>query len=99
MFNPEMMQKLQSLKQQAEESKNKLSQTVITEEAGGRLVEITMNGNRELQSLKINADLATMDKEDLEDLVSVALKRVLDKVNAINEQEVMSSAQSLFPGM
>jgi len=94
-----MMQKLQSLKQQAEESKNKLSQTVITEEAGGRLVEITMNGNRELQSLKINADLATMDKEDLEDLVSVALKRVLDKVNAINEQEVMSSAQSLFPGM
>ena len=40
-----------------------------------------------------------MEKEDLEDLITVALQRAVDQANAINEQEVMSSAKHLFPGM
>lgn len=94
-----MLNKLQDLKRQAEESKSKLDETVITEDAGGGLIRISMNGNRQLQSLEINTDLQSIEKEDLEDLITVALNRVLDKVNEINEKEVMSSAQSLFPGM
>lgn len=94
-----MLNKLQDLKKQADESKSRLDAITITEDAGGGLVRITMNGNRKLKSLEINADLNSIDKEDLEDLISVALEKVLDKVNEMNEQEVMSSAQSLFPGM
>ena len=94
-----MLNKLQDLKKQADESKSRLDAITITEDAGGGLVRITMNGNRKLESLEINADLNSIDKEDLEDLISVALEKVLDKVNEMNEQEVMSSAQSLFPGM
>lgn len=40
-----------------------------------------------------------METEDLEDLLSVALKRALDKANEINEKEVMSSAKNMFPGI
>ncbi len=94
-----MLNKLQDLKKQADESKSRLDAITITEDAGGGLVRITMNGNRKLKSLEINADLNSIEKEDLEDLISVALEKVLDKVNEMNEQEVMSSAQSLFPGM
>ena len=93
-----MLTKLQGMQAQAETSKSKLNELYVTEDAGGGLVRITMNGNRKLESLEINADLSTIDKEDLEDLFSVALTRVLDKVNKINEQEVMSSAQALFSG-
>lgn len=99
MFNNDMLNKLQDLKKQAEESKARLDEITITEDAGGGLVRISMNGNRKLKSLEINTDLTSIDKEDLEDLISVALGKVLDKVNEINEQEVMSSAQSLFPGI
>ena len=99
MFNEEMLNKLSSLKRQSEESKDRLDEMIITEESGGGLIEVSMNGNRKLQAIKINADVSSIENEDLEDLLTVAFNRVLDKVNDINEKEVMSSAQSLFPGM
>jgi hypothetical protein len=99
MFNNEMLQKLQQMKSHADESKTRLGSLKITEESGGGLVRITMDGNRNLESVEINANINTLEKEDLEDLLVVAFKRTLDKVNEINEKEVMSSAQNLFPGM
>ena len=99
MFTPDMLEKLQHLKQQSEESKEKLNGTLITEDAGGGLVRITLNGNRELKGLEINGSLNDLDKSDLEDLLTVAFNRALGKVNELNEQEVMSSARNLFPGM
>jgi hypothetical protein len=98
MFNQDMLHKLEGLKQEAEESKLRLEAMEISEEAGGGLVRITLNGNRKVKSLEINADLKSLDKSDLEDLIVVALERALDRANAVNESEVMSSARALFPG-
>jgi len=95
----DLMAKLMAMKELAEKSKEKLDNVLIEGEAGGGLVVITMNGNRIVKSIKINTDLKLMEAEDLEDLISVAMQRVLEKVNAINEQEVMSSSKNLFPGM
>ena len=99
MLNNDLINKLQDLKRQSEESKSRLAEMEITEESGNGLIRISMNGNRELKSVKINADVTQFENEDLEDLICVAFNRALDKVNEINEREVMSSAQSLFSGM
>lgn len=99
MFNNDLINKLSELKRQSEDSKARLAELEITEEAGNGLVRVSMNGNRELKSVKINADVSQFETEDLEDLISVAFNRALDKVNELNEKEVMSSAQSLFSGM
>ena len=99
MLNNDLINKLQDLKRQSEDSKERLADLEISEEAGNGLVRVEMNGNRELKSVKINADVSQFDNEDLEDLICVAFTRALDKVNELNEKEVMSSAQSLFSGM
>lgn len=99
MLNNDLINKLQDLKRQSEESKTRLADLEISEEAGNGLVRVSMNGNRELKSVQINADLSQFEKEDLEDLICVAFNRTLDKVNEMNEKEVMSSTQSLFSGM
>ena len=99
MLNNDLINKLQDLKKQSEDSKSRLAEIEISEEAGNGLIRISMNGNRELKSVKINADLKQFENDDLEDLICVAFNRALDKVNELNEQEVMSSAQSLFSGM
>jgi len=99
MLNTDLINKLQNLKQQSEESKTRLAELEITEEAGSGLIRISMNGNRELKSVEINADLSQFDKEDLEDLMCVAFNRALEKVNELNENEVMSSAQSILSGI
>jgi len=99
MFGSDMLSKLSAMKQMADESKSKLDNLTVEGESGSGLVVITLTGNRELKSIKINADIKLMETEDLEDLLSVALKRAMDKANELNEKEVMSSAKNMFPGM
>ncbi len=94
-----MLSKLSAMKQLADESKSKLDNLTVDGESGSGLVVITLTGNRALKSIKINADIKLMETEDLEDLLSVALKRAMDKANELNEKEVMASAKNMFPGM
>ncbi len=94
-----MLSKLSAMKQMADESKKKLDNIIVEGESGNGLVIISLSGNRELKSIKINADIKMMETEDLEDLLSVALKIAMDNANALNEKEVMNSAKNMFPGM
>ena len=99
MFGSDMLSKLAAMKQLADESKSKLDNLTVEGESGSGLIVITLTGNRVLKSIKINADIKLMETEDLEDLLSVDLKRAMDKANELNEKEVMASAKNMFPGM
>lgn len=99
MFNPEMLEKLQQLRGEVEVSKERLNSLTVTGEAGGNLIVVEMTGNRVLKQLTIHADLKQMEKEDLEDLLTVALNRALEAANELNENEVADSARKFIPGM
>jgi DNA-binding YbaB/EbfC family protein len=99
MFGSDMFGKMEAMKRMAEESKSRLDAIIVEGEAGNGLIVVELTGNRSVRSVKINGDHTIMEKDDLEDLITVALQRAVDKANAINEQEVMSSAKHLFPGM
>jgi DNA-binding YbaB/EbfC family protein len=99
MFGAGMLDKLNAMKNLADESKKRLDAISVEGEAGGGLVRIELTGNRNLKSVTINADHTQMTKEDLEDLFTVALNKALENANKINEQEVMSSAKNMFPGL
>lgn len=99
MFGGDMMEKLQAMQQKAQESKEKLNDVRVSGEAGGNLITVELNGNRKMTGLTINTDLSAMDKEDLEDLLTVAFNRALEAADQANEAEMSNSAQGLFPGM
>lgn len=99
MFGSDMMSKLANMKRLAEESKVRLDKIILEGESGGGLIIVSMNGNRVVKSVKINSDIKLMENDDLEDLLCVAFQRVMEKVNDLNEKEVMSSTKDLFPGM
>jgi len=98
MFDKSMLEKLQSMQGQAEETKAKLSQLTVEGEAGGNLIVVEMDGNRKLKKLTINTELSNMEKEDLEDLLTVAIDRALTAVEKLNEQEMAASAKDLLGG-
>tara|TARA_B100000508_G_scaffold138385_1_gene134336 strand:- start:18176 stop:18475 length:300 start_codon:yes stop_codon:yes gene_type:complete len=99
MFGKNMMEQLQKMQASAEESKKKLDQITVYGEAGGNLINVEMNGNRKLTKLTINADLSQIDKDDLEDLLSVALNRAIEEANTVNEKEMAFAAKGIIPGM
>ncbi len=56
MFGSDMMAKLAQMKQIAEDSKMRLESKIIQGESGGGLVIVSLSGNREIRSIKINTD-------------------------------------------
>ena len=52
MVNNDLLNKLESLKRESEASKDRLEDVIISEESGGGLVLISMNGNRKIKDLK-----------------------------------------------
>lgn len=97
MFNKNMLNKIQELKLKAEESKSRLDNLIVSETDETNIVHLEMNGNRKLTRFDIKSDISNLNKEELENLIFISFNRLLEKVNAINEKEVMSSAQSILP--
>lgn len=90
---------MQQMQLALEESKKRMEQTIVAGESGGGLIRVELNGNRELKSLQINTSIKDMEKEDLEDLLTVALQRALEEANKVNENEVSASARQFIPGL
>jgi DNA-binding protein YbaB len=93
-----MLDKLENIKKQTEESNKRLLQMSVTEKSENSEVSISMNGHRTLTEFNLNESYKDLPKDDLEDLIYLTFNKALDRVNKINEEEVMSSAKSLFPG-
>jgi DNA-binding YbaB/EbfC family protein len=97
MFGFNQDELLKKIQEAAEESKKKLAETIVTGEAGGGLIRIELDGNRNFKSFTLNTSLEHMEKEDLEDLLSVAFSRALEEANKLNENEMSKSALNFLP--
>ncbi len=91
-----MMGKLQEMQKAVEESKRKLDTITVEGKADYLTVEVT--GNRRVKNVRIDQN-AEIDREELEDLITIALNRALEQADKINEAEMASSAKGLIPGM
>ena len=96
---------IKKLMKQAQEAQERLLQqlkeTQVTASAGGDMVTVTMNGAKELISLKIDPEV--VDKDDvemLEDLIVAAIKEAQRRADEAMQSSVGNLGQSLgLPGM
>jgi DNA-binding YbaB/EbfC family protein len=83
-------------KQQAEEIQKKMAQTSVEASAGGGTVIVKMNGQKQLQSVKIDPEVVKSgDVEMLQDLVMAAINEASRRV----DQAVQSSLGGMLGGM
>lgn len=81
--------------------REKLAEFIVESEAGEGAIKITANANRELTNISIDPDfLKNAEAEELEDLLLVAINRVLQRAQ---EKEAFETEQLLKdmlpPGM
>lgn len=89
-----MMNQFGDLQKKMEESTKKLDTILVDGEAEG--VKVTVNGNGKVQNVTLPEALMTVDgKEQLEDLLLVALNRALDQSEAVKAAEMQGN---MFPG-
>lgn len=97
MFGLDQLALMKEMQQKMEDSKNKIANTIVEGDSGGGLIRVALTGNRKLKKLEINTDLQHIDKEDLEDLIAVALNKAMEKADQLNEQEMAQSASQFLP--
>lgn len=96
----DMMGKLNDMKQQVAETKERLNTVYVSGESGSGAVKVTATANRAIKSVSIADELlSTDDKEELEDLLILALNKALENAEKVHEQEMKAAAQGLLPGM
>ena len=92
-MNRDMMARLQQLQQQALKAQQKLTEQMVDGSAGGGAVSITVTGGLKVQSLKIAPEVVDPDDiEMLEDLVTAAVNEALQKVQALQMQQISGLA-------
>ena len=93
----QMLGKLQDVQQKMDQLKERLEHVTVTGDANG--VVATVNGNRKLVNIDIPENLvAAADKDQLEDLVTVAVNRALGKAQDVADAEGAALSREVLPG-
>lgn len=97
-----MMKKVQKMQNEMKKMQDELKRKTVEVTAGGGAVKIVMNGEKQVQEVKI--DPAAVDPEDVEmlqDLIAAAFNESAKKVDDMMASEMgkLTSGLGLPPGM
>lgn len=95
-----MFDKLFEAQQKAGEVKKRLDAITVTGTAEGGKITVTANGNKVIQSVNIDeAFFADADKEEVEELLVVALNKALEQADNVSQAETAAIAKDMFGGL
>jgi nucleoid-associated protein EbfC len=96
----DILGKLNEMKQKMEEIKTRLDKITVEGNSGDGAVQVEVSGNRVVKSIKIEDALLTpARKEELQELIEVAMNRALEKAQNISESEMQSAGKGLLPNI
>ena len=84
------------MQEKQEALKERLKTITVDEEAGEGKIRVTANGVREILNISIAPDLAS-DTDQLEDLLLVAINRVMERAAAVEAAETKKLLTDMLP--
>ncbi|MDB5144366.1 MAG: YbaB/EbfC family nucleoid-associated protein [Mucilaginibacter sp.] len=95
-----MFDKLLEAQQKAGEVKKRLDGITVSGTVEGGKITVTANGNKIIQSINIDEDLLkTADKEELEELLIVAINKALVQAENVSQSEMAALTKDMFGGL
>jgi len=95
-----MFDKLMAAQQKAEEIKKRLDSVMVTGEAEGGAIKVTATANREVTDVNIDAAFfAHVDKEELEELLAVAINNAMKQAENVSQTEMQGAAKDMLGGL
>jgi len=100
-MNPDMMRRLQQMQASLSKAQKEIEESTVEASAGGGAVNVVVNGQPKVQSLKIAPEAVDpADVEMLEDLIVAAVNEALEKVRALQAQHLGGLTSGLnIPGL
>lgn len=95
-----MMQQVQKMQEQMQQAQAEMANKEVVGSAGGDIILITMNGQQQVKSIKIDHDMIDGDYEMLEDLMIAAFNDALNKIVELQKDNLggLTEGLNLPPG-
>ncbi len=95
-----MFDKIFEAQQKAEEIKKRLENISVTGEAENGAIKVVSSANKSIKSIEINDEFfKDTDKEQLEELLVVALNKAFVQADNVSQAETAAMTQEMLSGM
>ncbi len=95
-----MFNKLVQAQQNAEEIKKRLDSISVSGEVEGGLIRVVATANKEIKEVTIDpVFLSNADKEELEELLVVALNKAIAQAENISQAEMQAASKDMLGGL
>lgn len=98
----DIMQQAQKLQEEMQRIQEGLKDKIVTAEAGGGMVKVTISGANEIRSIVIEREVINPDdKEMLEDLIVAAVNKAIQAASEMAQSEMqgVSGMMPQIPGL
>jgi len=95
-----MFDKIMEVQAKAGEVKKRLDAITVTGIAEGGKITVNANGNKIIQSINIDDNFfKDADKEELEELLLVAINKSLEQAENVSQSEMAAMTQQMLGGL
>ena len=95
----DMFGKIQEMQSKMQEAQEGLKEVIVEAEAGGGMVKVKANGNKQIVSIEMDNDVVDpQDKEMLEDLIVAGVNKALEKAEEASKEKMQEMYKGMIPG-
>lgn len=95
-----MFDKIFEAQQKAEEAKQRIATISVSAEVENGAIEIQATADKKIQSINIKEEFfAGASREELEELLTVAINKVLEKAEKVSDTEMAAVTQQMMGGL
>lgn len=95
----DMFGKIQEMQSKMQEAQEGLNDVIVEAEAGGGMVKVKANGNKQIVSIDMDNDVVDpKDKEMLEDLIVAGVNKALEKAEEASKEKMQEMYKGMIPG-